>query len=64
MFEIEEFIRIGKVAGESRNFGVRGEEHRKGTTLTQPNPTLLYYKYHTEVMQVLHLSRRLAILRI
>jgi len=52
MFEIEEFIRAGKVAGESRNFGVRGEEHRKGATLTQPNPTSLYYKYpSTEVIQ-------------
>ena len=52
MYEIEELIRAGKIAGESRNFGVRGEEHRKGATLTQPNPTWLYYKYpSTEVMQ-------------
>ena len=52
MFEIEELIRAGKVAGESRNFGVRGEEHRTGATLTQPNPTSLYYKCppSTEVM--------------
>ena len=52
MAEIEELIRAGKVAGETRNFGIRGEEHHKGATLTQPSPTSLYYKYpSTEVMQ-------------
>lgn len=40
--EIQEPVRTGKVAGRTRNFGVRNPEHKSGSTLTHANPTWFY----------------------